>query len=221
MAAPPVAAPSAAVAALPLRLRCSPSRRRPPRAAPPAASRARRPRGTTVGPIARRLALRLGLSAFRIFSGVTGISSTRTPTASNTALATAGMIGSSGPWPTSLAPNGPSGSRILDQVGEDLRHVEAGRALVLEHRRELVHQRVREARRQPPERLLLHQRLAEAHVDAALDLAAHQHRIERLADVVGDPHPRHRRSSRSRDRPRPRRPPRCRSRSARVRRRRP
>src|SRR2546426_3262021 len=48
--------------------------------------------------------------AFIIFSGVTGISSIRTPTASYTALATAGMIGRSGPCPTSFAPNGPRGS---------------------------------------------------------------------------------------------------------------
>ena len=80
---------------------------------------------------------------------------------------------------------------MLDQVGEDLRHVEAGRALVFEHRRELVHQRVRQPRRQPAKRLLLHQRFAEAHVDAALDLSAHERRIERAADVVRDPHARH------------------------------
>ncbi len=34
----------------------------------------------------------------------------RTPTASNTALASAGITGSSGPCPTSLAPNGQFGS---------------------------------------------------------------------------------------------------------------
>src|SRR5262249_21968931 len=49
-------------------------------------------------------------SAFSTFSGVIGSSSTRTPTASNTAFATAGGTGSSGPWPASFAPNGPSGS---------------------------------------------------------------------------------------------------------------
>src|SRR5206468_9740256 len=43
-------------------------------------------------------------------SGVIGTSSTRTRIASYTALATAGGIANSGPCPTSLAPNGPSGS---------------------------------------------------------------------------------------------------------------
>ena len=43
-------------------------------------------------------------------SGVTGISSIRIPTASKTALFTAGITGRSGPCPASLAPNGPSGS---------------------------------------------------------------------------------------------------------------
>src|SRR5439155_6009674 len=46
-------------------------------------------------------------SADSTLSGVIGTSSTRTRTASYTALATAGGIGNSGPCPTSLAPNGP------------------------------------------------------------------------------------------------------------------
>src|SRR2546426_151630 len=49
-------------------------------------------------------------SALNTFSGVMGTSSMRTPTASYTAFATAGGTGSSGPWPHSLAPNGPFGS---------------------------------------------------------------------------------------------------------------
>src|SRR2546421_2882229 len=46
------------------------------------------------------------------FSGVTGISSIHTPSASCTAAQTAGGTGSSGPWPASLAPYGPSGSTV-------------------------------------------------------------------------------------------------------------
>src|SRR5579864_379470 len=49
-------------------------------------------------------------------SGEIGTSSMRTPTASYTALATAGMTGSSGPWPASLAPNGPSGSSVSTRI---------------------------------------------------------------------------------------------------------
>jgi hypothetical protein len=41
---------------------------------------------------------------------VIGSSSMRTPTASYTAFATAGITGSSGPCPTSFAPNGQLGS---------------------------------------------------------------------------------------------------------------
>ncbi len=63
-----------------------------------------------------------------------------------------------------------------------------GGTLVLEQRRRLVHQRAGEPLGQPPEGLLLHHRLAEAHVDRALDLAHHQDRVDRAADVVGDPH---------------------------------
>src|SRR6185503_13621500 len=66
--------------------------------------------GNSPGPTRAGLPDALSESALRIFSGVIGTSSMRTPTASKTALATAGMIGSSGPWPTSFAPNGPAGS---------------------------------------------------------------------------------------------------------------
>ena len=79
---------------------------------------------------------------------------------------------------------------MFDQVRDHLGHVEARRALVFEHRRELVDERVRELRRQPAERLLLHQRFAEPHVHAAFNLAAHERRIERTSDVVSDPHAR-------------------------------
>ena len=58
----------------------------------------------------RGLPRRCSSSARTIFSGVIGTSSTRTPSASNTAFASAGMIGRSGPWPTSFAPNGPFAS---------------------------------------------------------------------------------------------------------------
>ena len=108
-----------------------------------------------------------GRSARSTLSGVIGTSSMRTPTASKTALATAGITGSSGPWPTSLAPNGQFGSGSSISITLDLGHVERGDALVLEQRRNLVHQRVGELRRQAAEHLLFHQRLAQAHVDAA------------------------------------------------------
>ena len=81
--------------------------------------------------------------------------------------------------------------RILDELSEHLGHVERRRALVLQHRRKLVHQGVRELRRQPAERLFLHQRFAERHVDAAFDLTSDERRIERTADVVRDPDARH------------------------------
>src|SRR2546425_1620125 len=66
--------------------------------------------GKVLGPNRGSSPLAFRFSAFSTFSGVTGISSTRTPTASYTALATAGMTGKSGPWPTSFAPKGPLGS---------------------------------------------------------------------------------------------------------------
>ena len=183
MTAPPPMRASTPASALRRRLRAGsfdaravaalPRRRHQQRLGPRDVGERRRPE-------ARRLARGLRPAApCRIFSGVTGISSMRTPTASNTALATRRHDRQQRPLPDFLGAERPVGIGILDQVGEDLRHVEAGRALVLEHRRELVHERVREPRRQPAERLLLHQRLAEAHVDAALDLPAHQRRVER------------------------------------------
>src|SRR2546425_66047 len=71
------------------------------------------------------------------------------------------------------------------------RHVERGQALVLEERRDLVHQRARELGRQPAKDLLFHQRFGKAHVHAALDLPARQHRVDGAADVVRDPDLRH------------------------------
>src|SRR5205085_7043365 len=68
--------------------------------------------GRRVGPKRGALPSALASSAFSTFSGVIGVSSTRTPTASYTALAMAGITGRSGPWPTSLAPNGASGSSV-------------------------------------------------------------------------------------------------------------
>ena len=54
----------------------------------------------------------------------------------------------------------PGGIGMFNQVGEHLGHVEERGGLVFEDRRELVDQRVRQARREPAERLLLHQRFA-------------------------------------------------------------
>ena len=66
--------------------------------------------GRRSGPSRGGLPWRLLSIAFTTFSGEIGVSSMRTPTASYTALATAGITGSSGPCPASFAPNGPSGS---------------------------------------------------------------------------------------------------------------
>src|SRR5438477_7775168 len=66
--------------------------------------------GNVVGPYRGGSPFSLRRNALSTFSGVMGTSSTRTPTASYTAFATAGMTGSRGPWPTSLAPKGPFGS---------------------------------------------------------------------------------------------------------------
>src|SRR5262249_27233505 len=59
---------------------------------------------------------------------------------------------------------------MLDELGEYFGHVEGRRTLVLEHRRKLVDEGVREPRREPAEFLLFHQRLAERHIDTSLDL---------------------------------------------------
>ena len=85
---------------------------------------------------------------------------------------------------------------MLDEIGDDLRHVEARRTLVFQHRRELVDERVRQTRRQAAECLFFHQRLAQSHVDAAFDLSAHERRIERASHIVRNPHARHRRPAR-------------------------
>src|SRR5207302_8458866 len=66
--------------------------------------------GNRAGPNRPASPFSLRRSALNTFSGVMGTSSMRTPTASYTAFATAGGTGSSGPWPHSLAPNGPFGS---------------------------------------------------------------------------------------------------------------
>ncbi len=66
--------------------------------------------GKAAGPKRASAPWALASSALRTMCGWIGTWSTRTPTASQMALATAGMTGSSGPWPTSLAPNGPCGS---------------------------------------------------------------------------------------------------------------
>src|SRR5713101_5417760 len=66
--------------------------------------------GKVVGPNLAASPFHFPRNALSTFSGVIGTSSTRTPTASYTAFATAGITGSSGPWPTSFAPKGPFGS---------------------------------------------------------------------------------------------------------------
>src|SRR5581483_4570893 len=55
-------------------------------------------------------------SASRIFSAVIGVSSKRTPIASYTAFAIAGITGLSGPSPASFAPKGPSLSIVSTRI---------------------------------------------------------------------------------------------------------
>src|SRR2546427_2348039 len=66
--------------------------------------------GSFSGPTRGVLPCRFSSRALSTLSGVMGISSIRIPTASNTALFTAGITGRGGPRPASLAPNGPSGA---------------------------------------------------------------------------------------------------------------
>src|SRR5216684_2776912 len=68
--------------------------------------------GNRAGPKRAGSPFDLRRSASTIFSGVTGTSSTQTPSASKTAEHTAGGTGSRGPCPASLAPYGPSGSTV-------------------------------------------------------------------------------------------------------------
>ena len=77
----------------------------------------------------------------------------------------------------------PLGIDGLDDERLHLGHVEKCRRLVLQHRRPLVEALAK--------RLLFHERLAKTHVDAALDLPFDQQRIDRAADVMGDPDPVH------------------------------
>ena len=60
--------------------------------------------GKPFGPWRGGLPFAFASRARSTFSGVTGVSSTQTPSASKTAALTAGITGSSGPWPASLAP---------------------------------------------------------------------------------------------------------------------
>src|SRR5206468_303749 len=55
-------------------------------------------------------------SASRTFSAVIGVSSKRTPIASYTAFAMAGITGFSGPSPASFAPKGPSASTLSTTI---------------------------------------------------------------------------------------------------------
>src|SRR5262249_39948000 len=72
--------------------------------------------GSLSGPTRAAFPCRPSSRAFSTLSGEMGVSSMRTPTASYTALVTAGITGSSGPCPASLAPNGPSGSSVSTRM---------------------------------------------------------------------------------------------------------
>src|SRR5262245_9516924 len=72
--------------------------------------------GSRSGPTRAGLPAHLRSSALRILSGVIGTSSMRIPSAWWIAFAIAGITGRSGPWPASLAPNGPSGSSVSTRI---------------------------------------------------------------------------------------------------------
>ena len=78
------------------------------------------------------------------------------------------------------------GVGVGHEIGLDLAHLKRGRALVLEHARELVHDASVSAVRH-----FLHERLAQPHVHASLDLAHYRGGIDALTYVVCDPHFRH------------------------------
>src|SRR4029077_10704859 len=76
--------------------------------------------------------------------------------------------------------------RILDQVRDDVAHLERGGTLVFEQAGDFVHHLQVFAIRH-----LLHQRLAQAHVHRALDLTHHRGGVDRAAHIVRDPDGRH------------------------------
>src|SRR5262249_53347221 len=75
------------------------------------------------------------------------------------------------------------GVSTLDQISNDVAHLQSRRALVFKERRKLVnHIAV------TPVGHLFHKRFSKPHVDAALDLTYDQHGIDSLANVMCDPH---------------------------------
>src|SRR5215469_3845366 len=86
-----------------------------------------------------------------------------------------------------LCPEWTSRIRLLHQLCDDFRHIQRSGTFVFQDRREFVHERVREAFREPAKFLLFHQGFAEAHVNAALHLAAYQRGVERATDIVRNP----------------------------------
>src|SRR6267142_1164286 len=86
-----------------------------------------------------------------------------------------------------LGAEGAAGIGFLDQLGDDVGHIERSGALVFQHGGKFVHQGVGESFGETAEFLLFHEGFAEAHVDAALDLTSDERRVESAADVVGDP----------------------------------
>src|SRR4026209_1124248 len=99
------------------------------------------------------------------------------------ALAIAGITGSSGPCPASLAPNGPSGSSVSTRKAW-MAGVFSVVGLLYSSSEGCLCRPCRETRpsvRGP-------RRPAESHVDRALGRAPGPQRVQRPADGVGDPH---------------------------------
>src|SRR5215475_4216251 len=86
------------------------------------------------------------------------------------------------PLPHFLCTERSVGVGFLDQIREDVAHLERRWAFVFEERREFMNE-VAVA----PVGHLFHQRFAKAHINAAFNLSHGQHGIDGLADVVRDP----------------------------------
>ena len=114
-------------------------------------------------------------------SGESGSSSASTPSASETAFASAAPAAAVPPSPAPLTPIGLSGDgRVLGDQHIDDRGLARGRQQVVDER----------AGQQLPVILvgeLLQQRPPDALHQSSDDLALDEHRVDRAADVIGDP----------------------------------
>src|SRR5690606_12718750 len=78
--------------------------------------------------------------------------------------------------------------RVFDHVGDAIRHFERTRALVFEHRRDLVQEDTLALMRTIAVGHLFHHRLAEPHVDRTFDLTHRNRGVEGATNVVRHPH---------------------------------